>query len=113
MKRSSIVLVLLLALLLPAGSFLVSAQDGENPFEGIPLEDLFPNAIDDQERQSAYDALIAANLPDARDRYEGETLTIGVLASGTRGVISGPVYYWREAFEAITGAELEIIEIPF
>ncbi|NLX09660.1 MAG: extracellular solute-binding protein [Chloroflexi bacterium] len=113
MKRSSIVLVLLLALLLPAGNFLVSAQDGENPFEGIPLEDLFPNAIDDQERQSAYDALIAANLPDARDRYEGETLTIGVLASGTRGVISGPVYYWREAFEAITGAELEIIEIPF
>lgn len=28
-------------------------------------------------------------------------------------MISGGVYFWREAFEAITGAELEIIEIPF
>ena len=89
----------------------VFAQD--DPFAGMTAEDLFPNAIDDTERSSAMEALMAANLPDARDRFAGETLTIGVLASGTRGVISGAPYFWREAFEAATGAELEIIEIPF
>jgi multiple sugar transport system substrate-binding protein len=110
--RRLILVVLTLLLLMPAGTPLVIAQDG-GPFEGIPLEELFPNAIDDQERTSALEALLAANLPDARDRFEGQTLTVGVLGSGARGVISGGVYFWREAFEAITGAELEIIEIPF
>ena len=87
------------------------AQD--DPFADIPLDQLFPNAIDDVERESAFAALMAAGLPDARDQYAGQTLTIGVLGSGARGVISGPVYFWRKAFEAITGATLEIVEIPF
>ncbi|HML21492.1 MAG TPA: extracellular solute-binding protein [Aggregatilinea sp.] len=111
MKRL-IVLILVLALVIPTGSILVTAQ-GDDPFEGMTPEELFPTAIDDQERQSAMEALLAANLPDARDRFEGQTLTIGVLASGTRGVISGAPYFWRNAFEAVTGAKLEIIEIPF
>lgn len=109
--RKFVVIALLLALILPVGS-LAMAQ-GDDPFEGMSLEELFPNAIDDQERESAWEALLAANLPDARDRFSGQTLTLGVLASGTRGVISGAPYFWREAFEAVTGAELEIIEIPF
>ncbi len=110
--RKLIVLCVLLALVVPSGSMMVGAQDG-GPFDGMSAEDLFPNAIDDAERESAMAALLAADLPDARDRFEGETLTIGVLASGTRGVISGAPYFWREAFQAVTGAELEIIEIPF
>jgi multiple sugar transport system substrate-binding protein len=109
--RRLIVLLIVIALLLPAGNSLVSAQGG--PFDGKTPEELFPNAIDDMERQSAWEALMAANLPDARDRFSGQKLTIGVLASGTRGVISGAPYFWRQAFEAVTGAELEIIEIPF
>jgi multiple sugar transport system substrate-binding protein len=36
--------------------------------------------------------------------FEGQTLTIGVLASGARGVISGPLYFWRRAFEAMPPA---------
>ena len=112
MKKLSLFLVLLIVLSLSVSNLTVLAQDGD-PFEGKSLEELFPNAIDDQERESAMEALLAANLPDARDRFEGETLTIGVLASGTRGVISGAPYFWREAFEAVTGANLEIIEIPF
>ncbi|MBN1450537.1 MAG: extracellular solute-binding protein [Anaerolineales bacterium] len=112
MKKLSLLLVLLIVLSLSISNLTVLAQDGD-PFEGKTAEELFPNAIDDQERTSAMEALLAANLPDARDRYEGETLTIGVLASGTRGVISGGAYFWREAFEAVTGANLEIIEIPF
>jgi multiple sugar transport system substrate-binding protein len=112
MKKQLLVLVLLIALVIPTGSLLVSAQDG-GPFDGKTADELFPNAIDDQERDSAMAALLASNLPDARDRFEGEKLTIGVLASGTRGVISGAPYFWRDAFEAVTGAELEIIEIPF
>ncbi len=112
MRRLSLFLVVLIVLSLSVSSLTVHAQDG-GPFEGMSPQDLFPNAIDDQERESAMEALLAANLPDARDRFEGETLTVGVLASGTRGVISGAPYFWREAFEAVTGAELEIIEIPF
>ncbi len=111
MNRRTITFLFLFTTFLLLSTTSILAQD--DPFAGIPLEQLFPNAINDVERQSAYEALIAANLPDARDMFAGKTLTIGVLGSGARGVISGGVYYWREAFEAITGADLEIIEIPF
>ena len=44
---------------------------------------------------------------------EGKTITFGVLGQGSRGGISGTIYFWRNAFEAATGAELEIVEIPY
>ena len=112
MKKLSLILALLMVFSLSVNNLPLQAQDG-GPFDGKSPEDLFPTAIDDQERTSAMAALLAANLPDARDRFEGKTLTIGVLASGTRGVISGAPYFWRNAFEAATGAKLEIVEIPF
>ncbi|MBL8154158.1 MAG: extracellular solute-binding protein [Anaerolineae bacterium] len=57
-------------------------------------------------------ALLAANLPDATGRFAGQTLTVSVQQAGARGGISGPYYFWREAFQAATGATLEIVEIP-
>ncbi len=50
----------------------------------------------------------------AQDKpFEGVTVTVGVFANGPRGVISGPLYYWRDAWEKRTGAKLKIVEIPF
>jgi multiple sugar transport system substrate-binding protein len=111
MRLKTLFVLLLVISVLVLGPVNVLAQDGI--FDDIPLDQLFPNAIDDTERESAYAALLAAGLPDARDTFAGQTLTIGVLGSGARGVISGPVYFWRQAFEAVTGANLEIVEIPF
>jgi multiple sugar transport system substrate-binding protein len=103
---------LLLALALLAGVIgTVAAQD--DTFMGMTAEELFPDAISDLERETAFAALQAANLPDATDRFAGQTLTVGVLGQGARGGISGPLYFWRPAFEAVTGATLEIVEIPF
>ena len=95
-----------LALLMP-GSVLA------NPFEGMTAEQLFPGAENDLERTTAFEALINSNLPDARDRFAGQTVTVGVLGSGARGGISGPFFFWREAFQQATGATLEIVELPF
>jgi multiple sugar transport system substrate-binding protein len=105
-KRAGLVM---LVLMLVVGLMPVAAQ---GPFEGMGPADLFPGAVDETEAQSAYDALLAANLPDARDRFAGQTLTVAVQQAGVRGGISGPYYFWRPAFEAVTGATLEIVEIP-
>lgn len=45
--------------------------------------------------------------------YEGKKISIGVLAGGPHGAISGPLYFWRDAWEERTGAKLEIVEIPY
>jgi multiple sugar transport system substrate-binding protein len=112
MRKKIVVLVLLIVLVVPTSNLLVLAQDGGGPFDGMSAEELFPGAINDQERASAMAALLAANLPDARDRFAGKTLTLAVQEAGPRGGISGPYYFWREAFEHVTGAKLEIVEIP-
>ena len=111
MKSGTLVFLALLLSLLIIGSVSVSAQD--DTFLGMTAEELFPGAIDETERDTAMAALLEANLPDARDRFAGQTLTVAVLQSGVRGVISGPLYYWRPVFEAVTGATLEIVELPF
>ncbi|RMF78088.1 MAG: extracellular solute-binding protein [Chloroflexi bacterium] len=58
------------------------------------------------------EALLAANLPDATDRFAGQTITAAVIQGGPRGGISGPLFFWRDAFEKATGATLEIVELP-
>jgi multiple sugar transport system substrate-binding protein len=40
-------------------------------------------------------------------------IRVAVYASGPRGAISGPLYYWRDEWEKQTKARLEIVEIPF
>ena len=92
---------------------LSSSIASANPFEGMSAEELFPGAENDQELTTAYDALLASNLPDARERFSGQTVTVGVLGGGARGGISGPFFFWRNAFEQVTGATLEIVELPF
>ena len=84
-----------------------------DPFAGLGQADLFPNAATEIEASTAYAALLASNIPDARERFEGKTISVGVLGGGARGGISGPFFYWRDAFEQATGATLEIIELPF
>jgi len=36
-----------------------------------------------------------------------------VYSAGQRGAISGPIYFWRNKFEELTGATYDIVEIPF
>jgi multiple sugar transport system substrate-binding protein len=106
--------VLMIALLLAVGSAQVIAQ--EQTFFGKTAQELFPIpgvAANEQEQRLAFEALLRANLPDGREFGEGRTLTFGVLGQGSRGGISGTIYFWRNAFEAATGAQLEIVEIPY
>ena len=96
-----------------AAMVLTAPASFADPFAGMSAEDLFPGAENELERSTAYDALLASNLPDARDRFEGQTVTVGVLGGGARGGISGPFFFWREAFQQATGATMEIVELPF
>ena len=94
-------------------AMIMSSTAFAGPFDGMTAEQLFPGAENDLERTTAFEALINSNLPDGRDRFAGQTVTLGVLGSGARGGISGPFFFWREAFQQATGATLEIVELPF
>lgn len=102
-------ILLSLVFSLTSGVNKVAAQD---TFMGKTAAELFPGAANDQERTSAMAALLAANLPDATGRFAGQKLTVSVQQAGARGGISGPYFFWREAFQTVTGATLEIVEIP-
>ncbi len=94
-------------------AMMVANHSFAGPFDGMSAEQLFPGAENDLERTTALEALLKSDLPDARDRFAGQTVTVGVLGSGARGGISGPFFFWREAFQQATGATLEIVELPF
>ena len=57
--------------------------------------------------------LLGVSSPAAAQPYAGKKITIGVFASGPKGAISGPLYHWRDEWQKRTGAELDIVEIPF
>lgn len=103
-------IALLVCLTLVLGAAGVYAQD--ETWMGKTAAELFPGAANDQERDSAMAALLAANLPDATGQFAGQTLTVAVQQAGARGGISGPYFFWRDVFETATGATLEIVEIP-
>lgn len=109
-KRKLQLLVLLLLLTSVLGATRVLAQD---TFFGKTAADLFPDSPTDQERELAFKALLAANIPDGHALGEGKTITVATLGQGARGGISGTVYFWRPAFEAATGAKMEIVEVPY
>ena len=111
MKKWQLKLSLLLIVVLSITS-LASVATAQDTFMGLTAEQLFPGAQTDLERTSAMAALQAAGFPDATGRFAGQTLTVSVQQAGPRGGISGPYYFWREAFQALTGATLDIIEIP-
>jgi len=45
--------------------------------------------------------------------FEGKKITVMSYAGGTEGPISSALYHWRPTWEEMTGAKLEIIEVPF
>ncbi|MCS7259226.1 MAG: extracellular solute-binding protein [Anaerolineae bacterium] len=45
--------------------------------------------------------------------WKGKTVTVLVIAEGPKAGISGPFYHFREEWENLTGAKLEIAEFPF
>lgn len=111
MKRVQLVSLLVLVLLL-VGALSVAPVFAQDTFFGKTAEELFPDSPE-QERALAFAALMNANIPDGHALGEGKTITIGTLGQGSRGGISGTVYFWRPAFEAATGATMEIVEIPY
>ncbi|MBM4040533.1 MAG: extracellular solute-binding protein [Planctomycetes bacterium] len=44
--------------------------------------------------------------------FAGKRIAVSVLNSGVKGTISGPLYRLRPAWEELTGAKLDIVEIP-
>jgi len=44
--------------------------------------------------------------------FKGKKLTVSVNAGGRKASNSGDLYEWREKWEALSGAQLEIVEIP-
>ncbi len=105
--------ILIALMIFVIGVLGVSAQD---TFFGKTAQELFPIpevAETELEQTLAFEALLGANVPDGHALGEGKTITFGVLGQGSRGGISGTIYFWRNAFEAATGATLEIVEIPY
>lgn len=45
--------------------------------------------------------------------FKGKKIAITVNAAGPKGGICGPLYRFRPAWEELTGAKLDIVEIPF
>ena len=111
--RKSLFVFFVLCAVLALGATQVVAQE---TFFGKTADELFPIpdvAANEQEQQLAFQALLAANIPEGHSLGEGQTMTFGVLGQGSRGGISGTIYFWRNAFEAATGAEMEIVEVPY
>ncbi len=65
------------------------------------------------EIKTADEAFAAADKGNPDPAWAGKKFTIAALASGPRGSISGPYYFWRPYFEKLTGATYEVAEIPF
>jgi len=118
--HKSILLVLLLVLS-SSLIFSVDAKADALTFFGKTAEELFPdNAfppgsadIIQGARANAFRLLLAAHIPDGHALGQGKTITVASLGNGPTSGISGTIYFWRPAFEAATGAQMEIVEIPF
>jgi multiple sugar transport system substrate-binding protein len=72
----------------------------------------FP-AANEGEAKTALAAFDKADKGKPDPAWRGEKFTIGVYSAGQRGAISGPIYFWRNKFEDLTGASYDIVEIPF
>ncbi len=59
--------------------------------------------------------LVTSTMGFAQEKkmFDGETITVAVLAGGVSGGVSGPIYLMREEWEELTGAKVNIAEIPF
>ncbi len=101
MRRTGLIAVLAVVVSLIAAQML-SAQ----LISGFP-------AANEKEAATAQAAFDAADKGKPDPAWRGQKFTIGVYSAGQRGAISGPVYFWRNKFEELTGATYDIVEIPF
>ena len=72
----------------------------------------FP-AANEQEAATAQAAFEQADKGRPDPAWRGQKFTVGVYSAGQRGAVSGPLYFWRNKFEELTGATYDIVEIPF
>jgi hypothetical protein len=72
----------------------------------------FP-AANENEAKTAQAAFDAADKGQPDPAWKGQKFTVGVYSAGQRGAVSGPVYFWRNKFEELTGASYDIVEIPY
>jgi multiple sugar transport system substrate-binding protein len=70
-------------------------------------------AMSEAEAKSAQAAWDAADKGKPDPAWKGQKFTVGVYSAGQRGAISGPVYFFRDKFRELTGADYDIVEIPF
>jgi multiple sugar transport system substrate-binding protein len=96
-----------LIVVLAAVAFLIATQ-----VVSAQLINGFP-AANEKEAATALAAFEAADKGKPDPAWRGKSFTIGVYSAGQRGAISGPVYFWRNKFEELTGATYDIVEIPF
>jgi multiple sugar transport system substrate-binding protein len=121
LSRKAKWLVGFLILVSMVAHFIVHTHAQAPTFFGKTAEELFPDSafpasspeVIQAARANAFRFLLTANIPDGHAFGEGKTLTVASLGNGPTSGISGTVYFWRPAFEAATGAKLEIAEIPF
>ena len=99
-------------LLLLVASLLVACGGGEQQ-TGQKKSGVDEGAAAEAVKAGSYKAPKVAEPCGNDCPYEGDTVTVTVNTAGEEGPISGPLYEVREEFEAATGAELEIVELPF
>jgi multiple sugar transport system substrate-binding protein len=104
-----LVTVSMLAVLAPQ---VVAAPPAQDPTEEAGMISGFPTTVE-IEAKTAQAAFDAADKGQPDPAWKGKKFTIGVYSAGQRGAISGPVYFWRNKFEELTGATYDIVEIPF
>jgi hypothetical protein len=68
----------------------------------------FP-AANQQEADLAQAAFDKADKGKPDPAWKGQKFTIGVYSAGQRGAVSGPVYFWRNKFQELTGATYDIV----
>jgi multiple sugar transport system substrate-binding protein len=105
MKKLTVFLIVCAFMLAAFGGGQASAAQGEM-ISGFP-------AANEQEAKLAQEAFDKADKGQPDPTWKGKKFTIGVYSAGQRGAISGPLYFWRNKFEELTGATYDIVEIPF
>ena len=100
-------------LLLLAASLVVACGGGGEQQAGQKKSGVDEGAAAEAVKAGAYKAPQVAEPCGNDCPYEGDTVTVSVNTAGKEGPISGPLYEVRNEFEAATGAELEIVELPF
>jgi multiple sugar transport system substrate-binding protein len=105
MKRLLMVVCILATLSMIAAQ-MVSAAEEKKMISGFPAA----NELEAKTAQAAFDK---ADKGKPDPAWKGKKFTIAVYSAGQRGAISGPVYFWRNKFEELTGATYDIVEIPF